>query len=234
VIRPPPDEACPCESSRMLRSCCLTPDGALRPVAAATCPAGPKTGIRNDACYAAALADCWADISREHCVSHKLLKQLSVDGKVRVDGFPWQDSGTVGKVAAPSLTGKILYRRHNLALSPLDTVALRLFERIDQFHREITDSDRKNLNRFFLFNGHDIERWMLKTLCGQAGRLDDFINPFTKEVHDDIGLVSFMDYDLGYFDLGTQVLEPLDNPFGLGLSLMWPVHSVTYVSKLDP
>jgi putative transposase len=35
-----------------------------------------------------------------------------------------------------------------------------------------------------------------------------------KEVHDDIWLVSFMDYDLGYFDLETRVLEPLKNPFG--------------------
>ena len=35
-----------------------------------------------------------------------------------------------------------------------------------------------------------------------------------KEVHDDIWLVSFMDYDLGYFDLEARVLEPLDNPFG--------------------
>ena len=35
-----------------------------------------------------------------------------------------------------------------------------------------------------------------------------------KEVHDDIWLVSFMDYDLGYFDLETLVLEPLENPFG--------------------
>ena len=35
-----------------------------------------------------------------------------------------------------------------------------------------------------------------------------------KEVHDDIWLVSFMEYDLGYFDLETRVLEPLENPFG--------------------
>ena len=33
-----------------------------------------------------------------------------------------------------------------------------------------------------------------------------------KEVHDDTWLVSFMDYDLGYFDLDTRVLEPLENP----------------------
>src|SRR6516225_9263072 len=41
-----------------------------------------------------------------------------------------------------------------------------------------------------------------------------------KEVHDDIWLVSFMDYDLGYFDLETRVREPLDNPFGPRLSPM--------------
>jgi hypothetical protein len=35
-----------------------------------------------------------------------------------------------------------------------------------------------------------------------------------KEVHDDIWLVSFVEYDLGYFDLETRVLEPLENPFG--------------------
>jgi len=35
-----------------------------------------------------------------------------------------------------------------------------------------------------------------------------------KEVQGDIWLVSFMDYDLGYFDLETRVLEPLENPFG--------------------
>jgi putative transposase len=35
-----------------------------------------------------------------------------------------------------------------------------------------------------------------------------------KEVQDDIWLVSFMGCDLGYFDLETRVLEPLENPFG--------------------
>jgi hypothetical protein len=35
-----------------------------------------------------------------------------------------------------------------------------------------------------------------------------------KEVHGDIWLVSFMDYDLESFDLDTRVLETIDNPFG--------------------
>jgi putative transposase len=42
-----------------------------------------------------------------------------------------------------------------------------------------------------------------------------------KEVNDDILLASFMDYDLGYFDLETRMLEPIDNPFGPRLS---PIH----------
>src|ERR1700732_1698672 len=54
-----------------------------------------------------------------------------------------------------------------------------------------------------------------------------------KEVQDDIWLVSCMDYDLGYFDLETRVLEPLENPFGPKVLPMQPVHSVTHVSGLD-
>jgi hypothetical protein len=41
-----------------------------------------------------------------------------------------------------------------------------------------------------------------------------------KEIHDDIWLVSFMDYDLGYFDMETRVIEPLENPFGPKVSPM--------------
>jgi len=112
------------------------------------------------------LADCSPDISREHYVSHGLLKLLSIEGKVTIDGFPWQNAGAVGRFPPATLTGKILCGRHNLALSALDAVASRLFERIDRFHRELVDSTTRHQTRFFLFNGHDIERWMLKTLCG--------------------------------------------------------------------
>jgi putative transposase len=35
-----------------------------------------------------------------------------------------------------------------------------------------------------------------------------------KQVSDRIWLVSFMDYDLGYFDDETCRLEPIENPFG--------------------
>jgi putative transposase len=44
-----------------------------------------------------------------------------------------------------------------------------------------------------------------------------------KQISDQIWLVSFMDYDLGYFDHETCRLEPLDNPFGPKVLPMSPV-----------
>ena len=35
-----------------------------------------------------------------------------------------------------------------------------------------------------------------------------------KQVSEQIWLVSFMDYDLGYIDLEEKTLQPLNNPFG--------------------
>jgi putative transposase len=67
------------------------------------------------------------------------------------------------------------------------------------------------------------ERTMVVTHSGricQGKKKTNFSTVFAgqavgiKEVHDDIWLVSFMEYDLGYFDLETRVLEPLENPFG--------------------
>jgi hypothetical protein len=63
-------------------------------------------------------------------------------------------------------------------------------------HRSRSKSGRQRLQ----------ENNLSTSLAGQAVGI--------KEVHDDIWLVSFMDYDLGYFDLETRVLEPLENPFG--------------------
>jgi|HubBroStandDraft_4_1064222.scaffolds.fasta_scaffold265446_1 hypothetical protein len=69
--------------------------------------------------------------------------------------------------------------------------------------------------------------WMMaNNLAGQALGI--------KEVHDDIWLVSFMHYDLGYFGLETRVLEPLENPFGPEVLPIQPVRCITRVSGPDP
>ena len=43
-----------------------------------------------------------------------------------------------------------------------------------------------------------------------------------KEVDDGIWLISFMHYDLGYFDLEQKNLQPLNSPFGTRLLPMSP------------
>ena len=55
-----------------------------------------------------------------------------------------------------------------------------------------------------------------------------------KETDDGIWLVTFMDYDLGYFDLETNKLEPLEYPFAPEVvQPISPVQTVTYVSGTD-
>jgi transposase InsO family protein len=73
------------------------------------------------------------------------------------------------------------------------------------------------------------DRDILVTACGRICLCRKKINISTvlagqrlgiKEVDEGIWLVSFMQYDLGYFDLEQKTLQPLDNPFGPRLSPM--------------
>lgn len=70
---------------------------------------------------------------------------------------------------------------------------------------------------------------ILVTACGRIRMHRKKINISTvlagqrlgiKEVDDDIWLVSFMHYDLGYVDLEQRTLQTIDNPFGSRLSPM--------------
>jgi hypothetical protein len=54
-----------------------------------------------------------------------------------------------------------------------------------------------------------------------------------KQTDDHLWLVTFMDYDLGYFDDETCRLEPINNPFGPKLLPMSPEWGVTHVPGMD-
>jgi transposase InsO family protein len=73
------------------------------------------------------------------------------------------------------------------------------------------------------------DRDVLVTACGRICMHRKRVNISTvlagqrlgiKEVDDGIWIVSFMRYDLGFIDLEQKTLQPLDNPFGPGLSPM--------------
>src|SRR3546814_402374 len=73
------------------------------------------------------------------------------------------------------------------------------------------------------------DRDLLVTCCGRVCMHRKKINISTalagqrlgiKEVDDDIWLISFMQYDLGYIDLEQRTLQTIDNPFGSRVSPM--------------
>ena len=142
---------CPCGSGKVLKDCCLTKRNV-------TTPPGEKTGYMNPRCYARVLADCGRQLSREHYISESILVLMNAKQIVAM-GFPWLGPGELRRVSPESLTAKVMCTRHNSALSGLDSTDLLLFN-------YLVGESRENYQNVLLINGEEIERWMLKTLCG--------------------------------------------------------------------
>lgn len=156
-----PDSECPCGSGESASVCCLTATG-FRKIPACTGPQGPITGDSLGGCYASRLTDCCLKLSREHYISESLLHYLNQDKKLTISGLPWLE-GESRIVSPNSLGSKILCKRHNSALAPLDAIAVRLFQAFDE--QGVHGSGQQLLH---LFSGHDLERWLLKVLCGST------------------------------------------------------------------
>ena len=144
-------------------------------------PPGPTTGRALAGCYAAALNDCSDSLSREHPVSHGLLKDLA-DGEKRlgVIGFdPKEDpnEGNIRLVSPQRMIAFVLCGRHNSALRPIDTCGNRFFRAIKSAESLLAPGVPDDSEHVVAFNGHDLERWLLKTLCGLRARRGASIPP---------------------------------------------------------
>jgi hypothetical protein len=85
---------------------------------------------------------------------------------VRISGAPWLPPGGALETPINNLTAKILCKRHNEALGPLDAEAGHFFEVL---RTALVDLQRRTLSRkpvFHLVSGEAIELWMLKVACG--------------------------------------------------------------------
>src|SRR5262245_53252730 len=159
-----PLEACPCNSGALLKDCCTTAKGLVRTKPVKLSLRGTKTRYQHASCYLNYLRDCSPTISREHFISHGIMKELGENGVIRISGFHWQPEGERKRpISMSSLTGKVLCSRHNTMLSPLDSKALRFFKSFLIAGDEFQDPQLKLVERVWLFNGHDLERWMLKS-----------------------------------------------------------------------
>jgi hypothetical protein len=158
------DGSCPCGSGKTIQECHLDTDGCLRKPRPSLHPPLPRTGLSHPGCYLRGTSDCSEQISREHYFSRSVLEQL---GKtLRVAGMPWFRPGETLDISVASLTAKILCKRHNEALSPLDAEAGQFFSIL---RHALIDLQRKTLSRrptFHLVGGEALELWMLKVACG--------------------------------------------------------------------
>ncbi len=148
-------DPCPCGSGRRIVDCCVRSCGWLLPPA-------PLTLFMNQRCYARRTRDCSTKLTREHAVSAGILSIMAARGPIRVSGLPRQPVGEVKLLTPQALASKILCKRHNESLSPLDALGKRFFGSFPHISPSQTSADEQ----LRLFQGHDLERWMLKTMCG--------------------------------------------------------------------
>lgn len=120
-----------------------------------TRPKGHRSGRGVRGCYAAALNDCGGDLEAEHFVSKNLLQQL---GRCfTVTGPPWAQRGK--KTSPKAFKAHVLCKRHNGALSPVDTAAGRSYRCMLNAANGVEIGNHE-------FDGDDLERWAIKLLLG--------------------------------------------------------------------
>ena len=153
--------SCRCRSNRPAATCCFDGFRWQKPAAQlnlGTLPAGASL----ERCYMRELASCEAPISGEHLISESVIEVLRGDGDFTVSGLPWLEAGEIEKLAPKNLTANCLCTKHNSALSPIDNAAALFFSAL----RECMEA--KTAPNPYLLSGHDVERWLLKTLKAMA------------------------------------------------------------------
>ena len=109
-------------------------------------------------CYLKDTNGCNDKITGEHLVSQTVLRVLAEE-KVEVSGFPWL-KGRKKILAFGSLIANCLCGTHNSSLSVIDSVGGLFFE---AFQKSCMTDKGPGLK--FLFSGHDVERWLFRTVA---------------------------------------------------------------------
>jgi hypothetical protein len=145
----------------MAGACCLKGSHWHKPPAVVTLHT-PCTGKSVEKCYMSELRACHGGISGEHLISESVIRLLAGDGQFTIGGTPWLPEGESKAVGPKSLTANCLCERHNGALSPLDEAARYLFAALKSCLEKAPDASN------YIASGHDLERWLLKTLKALA------------------------------------------------------------------
>lgn len=120
----------------------------------------------HERCYAAARGDCSTKITSEHPVSESVLRIFGDQTGVDIQGFSWMTEGKAEFLRYSRLGSKVLCSTHNAGLSELDEAAARFIRRIVEVNQHLATHKRRRPIPPASFDGHLIERWMTKVLCG--------------------------------------------------------------------
>jgi hypothetical protein len=171
---------CLCGSSKPAEQCCLKGANWHKPAAVLGLRDLPaRTSISQ--CYMSELNSCDGKISGEHLISKSIIELLADKGEFMISGLPWMKPDEVRAIGVNRLVSKRLCEKHNSSLHHLDDAALAFFA----FLKRTMDLSSKNQS--FLMSGHDLERWLLKTLkafavSGNLGGHEKLSGEFTEHV----------------------------------------------------
>jgi hypothetical protein len=137
----------------------------------------------------AELGSCYGPISGEHLISKSIIEFIQDGGEFSVSGVPWLEEGESRILSPKNLTANCLCARHNSALSPLDSAALRFFEALRPCWVN------KGAPLRYLVSGHDLERWLLKSLKALAvsGNLARSRQRLPGAFQEDVCLIDMLD-----------------------------------------
>jgi hypothetical protein len=159
-------DRCPCGSGKTVLDCVCKSRKFVPPPVKTIAP-GLVTGLSVGNCYAASTKNCSGRLTREHSISASVLRFLTAGDKmVGISNHPWQTPETINPIAIAGLASHVLCERHNAALSTLDAFAIRFIEARSECIVRVSGGTTPAYHR--LFNGFDLERWLLKVLCGVA------------------------------------------------------------------
>lgn len=152
---------CRCGSPKPAGQCCFNGKRWYKAPARINLTDPTHTG-KHQGCYLGGLGSCSSKLSREHLISRAVLLVLEKGGGLEAGGLPWMHDDRQA-ITVDTIVAKCLCTSHNSALSRLDTNAARFFRAIHEC--ELLHDGKP---RHYMFSGHDIERWLLKTTAGMA------------------------------------------------------------------
>lgn len=161
------EDPCPCGSGQAFGQCCLGPNREIRVRIPRLTPPGPATGYAHPRCYLRLTNNCCHKITLEDTISKNVLQVMARESDVvEMGGLHWRAPGEMVQLGINNQGSRVLCKRHNSALSPLDAAAGRFFRALQEIAEDIQSDSLSCEGKWFLIGGELIELWCLKVLCG--------------------------------------------------------------------